>query len=158
VAQRGADIAASPLGPVSGPRYSVTPDQARHLAGAYGDKAFDVLELVKWSNGALAAPLAPGLPVIEAEVVHAARQEYAASVEDFLMRRTRLAFLDAAAAEAAAPRVAELMAGELGWGTRRRRAEAAAAVRALRREFAIPAPAEKGDEAAGESKGTAAAA
>ncbi|GBF94204.1 glycerol-3-phosphate dehydrogenase mitochondrial-like [Raphidocelis subcapitata] len=158
VAQRGADIAASPLGMAPGPRHSVTPDQARRLASAYGDRAFDVLELVKWSDGALAAPLAPGLPVIEAEVVHAVRQEYAASVEDFLMRRTRLAFLDAAAAEAAAPRVAELMAGELGWGTRRRRAEAAAAVRALRQQFAIPPPAEKEGAAGGESKGTAAAA
>lgn len=34
-------------------------------------------------------------------------QEYCASAEDFLARRTRLAFLDAAAALQALPRVSE---------------------------------------------------
>ena len=38
----------------------------------------------------------------------------ARNVEDILARRLRLLFLDAAAALRAAPRVAELMAGELG--------------------------------------------
>lgn len=36
--------------------------------------------------------------------------------------------------------VAELMAGELGWGTRKRRQQASAAVKALRREFTTPPP------------------
>jgi glycerol-3-phosphate dehydrogenase len=44
----------------------------------------------------------------------AARYEYARSVEDALARRARLLFLDARAAAAAAPRVAELLAEELG--------------------------------------------
>jgi len=52
-----------------------------------------------------------------------------------------MAFLDAAACEAAVPRVAELMAQELGWGSRKRRNEAAAAVRALRSEFSTLAAA-----------------
>ncbi len=76
VAQRGGDItaavAAAPAS--SAPRFAVLPDQARHLAAAYGDRAFDVLELVKWSGGALAAQLAAGLPYIEAEVVYCCRQ------------------------------------------------------------------------------------
>jgi glycerol-3-phosphate dehydrogenase len=38
----------------------------------------------------------------------------ARSVEDVLARRTRALFLDADAAVAAAPKVAELLAGELG--------------------------------------------
>ena len=47
-----------------------------------------------------------------------------------LSRRTRLAFLDSAAALASVPRVAELLAGELHWSAaQRRREEAAAAAR-----------------------------
>jgi glycerol-3-phosphate dehydrogenase len=45
-----------------------------------------------------------------------------------LARRTRLAMLDAAAARAAAPRVAEILAEELGWDAARTAAEAEAAV------------------------------
>ncbi|QHI99209.1 FAD-dependent oxidoreductase [Xylophilus rhododendri] len=54
--------------------------------------------------------LAPGLS--EAMVRFAARYEYARSVEDVLARRSRLLFLDAAAAAAVAPRVAQLLAEE----------------------------------------------
>jgi glycerol-3-phosphate dehydrogenase len=62
---------------------------------------------------ALAAPLHPALPYTGAEVVWAARSEMARSVEDALARRTRALFLNARAAVSAAPRVAELLAGEL---------------------------------------------
>jgi glycerol-3-phosphate dehydrogenase len=47
-------------------------------------------------------------------VVWAVRQEFARTVEDVLARRTRALFLDAAASISMAPRVAELMAAELG--------------------------------------------
>eukprot|EP00878_Enallax_costatus_P012574 GHUV01013132.1.p1 GENE.GHUV01013132.1~~GHUV01013132.1.p1 ORF type:complete len:476 (+),score=131.45 GHUV01013132.1:351-1778(+) len=80
-----------------------SPATARHLASAYGDQAHEVLELA--ADEHLAGLLVPGHPYIEAEVVHACRSEYCASVEDFLARRTRLAFLDSKAAEAAIPRV-----------------------------------------------------
>jgi glycerol-3-phosphate dehydrogenase len=116
VAQRAADLAAALPAPAAAPpRPAVTAEAARHLAAAYGDRAFDLLELVKWSDGALAAPLAPGLPYIEAEVVYAVRQEYCASVEDFVARRTRMAFLDAAACEVAVPRVSRARGPAGGW-------------------------------------------
>jgi glycerol-3-phosphate dehydrogenase len=54
------------------------------------------------------------LPALAAEVVFAAREEMARSVEDVLARRTRMLFLNAKAALAAAPRAAELLARELG--------------------------------------------
>jgi glycerol-3-phosphate dehydrogenase len=44
----------------------------------------------------------------------AARHEYARTVEDVLARRSRLLFLDARAAGAAAPAVAAVLADELG--------------------------------------------
>jgi len=58
--------------------------------------------------------LAPGLS--EAMVRFAARHEYARSVEDVLARRSRLLFLDARLAAEVAPRVAALLAEELGEG------------------------------------------
>ncbi len=56
--------------------------------------------------------LAPGLS--EAMVRFAVRFEYARTVEDVLARRSRLLFLDARAAAAVAPVVAELLQDEVG--------------------------------------------
>ncbi|HEY9881927.1 MAG TPA: glycerol-3-phosphate dehydrogenase/oxidase [Leptolyngbyaceae cyanobacterium] len=58
--------------------------------------------------------LHPRLPYWEAEVRWAVRYELARTVEDVLARRTRALLLDAAASCEAAPRVAEIMAEELG--------------------------------------------
>ncbi|MCR6660128.1 MAG: glycerol-3-phosphate dehydrogenase/oxidase [Asticcacaulis sp.] len=58
--------------------------------------------------------LNPHLPYTEAEVRWAARFEQARSVEDVLARRLRALFLDAAESLAMAPRVAEILAEELG--------------------------------------------
>lgn len=54
------------------------------------------------------------LPYTEAEVIWGVRHELAQTVEDILARRTRALFLNACAARDMAPRVAALMAGELG--------------------------------------------
>ena len=56
--------------------------------------------------------LAPGLS--EAMVRFAVRHEYARTVEDVLARRSRLLFLDARMAASVAPRVAAIVAEELG--------------------------------------------
>ncbi|HVZ57492.1 MAG TPA: glycerol-3-phosphate dehydrogenase/oxidase [Chitinophagaceae bacterium] len=58
--------------------------------------------------------LHPDLPYLEAEIVWAARRELCMTVEDALARRTRALLLDARAARDAAPRVAGLLARELG--------------------------------------------
>ncbi len=59
-------------------------------------------------------PLHPRLPYHTGEVVWAARYEMARTVEDVLSRRTRALLLDARASLEAAPKVAELLAEELG--------------------------------------------
>jgi len=79
----------------------------------YGGDAPAMRELIRETAG-FAAKLHPDLPYCEAEVVWSARREMARTVEDVLARRTRALFLNAKAAIAAAPRVAELMARELG--------------------------------------------
>jgi glycerol-3-phosphate dehydrogenase len=84
------------------------------LAG-YGSDAAPIQALARSSPG-LGAALHPRLPHLAAEVVWAVRQEMARSVEDVLARRTRALLLDARASVEAAPRVAELLAAELGRG------------------------------------------
>jgi glycerol-3-phosphate dehydrogenase len=55
-----------------------------------------------------AAPVSPGTEITAAEIVWAIRNEGALDVADVLERRTRLSLIPADA-EAAAPRVAELV-------------------------------------------------
>jgi glycerol-3-phosphate dehydrogenase len=97
------------------------PDVSRHLATSYGDRAMAVASLASFAG--LEKRLHPNVPVIEAEVVYAARAEFCRSASDFLARRSRMAFLDVQASEMATNRVVELLAKELKWGWRRRRAE-----------------------------------
>jgi glycerol-3-phosphate dehydrogenase len=78
----------------------------------YGGDAVKVRALVD-ANPDLSAQMHPDLPYVAAEVVWATRHEMARCVEDVLARRTRALFLNARAAMAMAPRVAELMAREL---------------------------------------------
>jgi glycerol-3-phosphate dehydrogenase len=59
--------------------------------------------------------LHPALPYFNAEVIYHVRHEMARTVEDVLARRTRALFLDIAASIAVAPKVARMMATELGY-------------------------------------------
>jgi glycerol-3-phosphate dehydrogenase len=79
----------------------------------YGTDALAIRELVG-KDSTLGQALDAELPYIAAEVVWAAREEMARSVEDILARRTRALFLNAKAALRMAPRVAALLAQELG--------------------------------------------
>jgi glycerol-3-phosphate dehydrogenase len=82
--------------------------------GVYGSDAYEIRKLIE-ANPGLSEPLHAALPYVKAEVVWAARHEMARTVEDVLARRTRALFLNARAALAMAPAVADLMAAELGW-------------------------------------------
>jgi glycerol-3-phosphate dehydrogenase len=88
------------------------PDTFGDLA-VYGSDAPRIRDLAR-SDPSHAGRLDPALPTTGAEVVWAARHEMARTVEDALARRSRALFLDARAAIRMAPRVAELMARELG--------------------------------------------
>ena len=78
----------------------------------YGSDAEAIRELAR--DPKLAAQLHPALPYIAAEVVWAAREEMARTVEDVLARHMRALFLNANAAMAMAEPVARLLAAELG--------------------------------------------
>ena len=79
----------------------------------YGADAPAIREIAA-ADPELANKIHPDLPYIGAEVVWAVREEMARTVEDVLARRTRALLLGARPSIAAAPRVAELMARELG--------------------------------------------
>lgn len=78
----------------------------------YGSDAEAIQTLAQ--DQLLASPLHEALPYMAAEVVWAARNEMARTVEDVLARRTRALFLNARAASDMAEPVASLLASELG--------------------------------------------
>jgi glycerol-3-phosphate dehydrogenase len=99
------------------------------LAARYGYGAHEVLALIA-EREELSQPIVPGLPDLLAEVVIAARREQARSVGDVLLRRTRLGLIAArelvgegATLTPSVGRVADVLAGELGWGPERTVAE-----------------------------------
>jgi glycerol-3-phosphate dehydrogenase len=79
----------------------------------YGSDAEHLRRLVE-ERPELDEKLHERLPLRAVQVVWAARQEMARTVEDVLARRTRCLLLNAAASLEAAPRVAALLAAELG--------------------------------------------
>jgi glycerol-3-phosphate dehydrogenase len=79
----------------------------------YGTDAAAIRDIIG-ADAALGQPLDAELPYCAAEVIWAAREEMARTVEDILARRTRALFLNARAAIRMAPRVAGLLARELG--------------------------------------------
>jgi len=107
-------------------RFGLETDVARHLAATYGDRAWSVCSIAeptgrRWPvHGKRIDPL---YPYIEAEVRYACRSEYAATVADFVARRSRLSFLNAEATVESLPRIIDLMGEELGWDKKRKEKE-----------------------------------
>tara|TARA_R110002096_G_scaffold13569_2_gene47795 strand:+ start:2644 stop:4215 length:1572 start_codon:yes stop_codon:yes gene_type:complete len=86
-------------------------DKSQHLY-IYGSDQKGIKALVKESPE-LGEKLHPRLEFTKAEVVWAARNEMARTIEDVLARRVRILFLDAKAAIEIAPMVAIILAKEL---------------------------------------------
>ena len=78
----------------------------------YGSDKEAVLELA--SQNGTGDTISTSLNIINAQVVWAVRNEMARTVEDFLARRTRCQLLDAKESIKMAPKVAQIMAKELG--------------------------------------------
>ncbi|MBI1337187.1 MAG: FAD-dependent oxidoreductase [Phycisphaera sp.] len=79
----------------------------------YGSESAEIDHLARTQPG-MNERLHPALPTVAAQVVWAVRHEMARTVEDVLARRTRALFLNARAAIEMAPRVAGILADELG--------------------------------------------
>ncbi|MGH8045809.1 MAG: FAD-dependent oxidoreductase [Chthoniobacterales bacterium] len=92
-----------------------TLDHAAFIGGLNESKCVtETLSLHDAGESGPSEPLHSDFCETEADIRRAAREEMARNVEDALARRSRMLFLDAQAAIDCAPRVAELMATELG--------------------------------------------
>jgi glycerol-3-phosphate dehydrogenase len=99
----------------------------------YGSDAPAILDLMR-ANPKYNEKIHPGLSVRVGEILWAVRLECARTVEDFLARRSRSLLLNARAAAEAAPKVADVMAKELGRG-RKWKKEQVASFQALSRIY-----------------------
>jgi len=86
----------------------------QHLLDRYGSLISEVLEIIE-SDPTMGERLIPDLPYIKAEIVHAASHEGALSVEDVLLRRTRISFEASDGGLSVADEVAQLIRKVLAW-------------------------------------------
>ncbi|MFC5928203.1 glycerol-3-phosphate dehydrogenase/oxidase [Cryobacterium melibiosiphilum] len=88
--------------------------RVEHLLNRYGTLTDELLDLIR-ADASLAEPLPGADDYIAAEVVYAASHEGALHLDDVLARRTRISIEAWDRGVSAAPVVAKLMAGVLGW-------------------------------------------
>ena len=105
--------------------FGVGAPAAERIIRTYGGRWIEVLGPIR-ENPALAEPVGGSPPLLKAEVQFAIRNEMAANVEDFMVRRSGLNWLAACTLRAAAPAVADIFARELGWTDAQREASLAA--------------------------------
>jgi glycerol-3-phosphate dehydrogenase len=98
-------------------------DTIPHLIGAYGSRYRDVMDLAAdrpdWRTR-----VAPGSPVIGAELILAARKEMAPALADIVIRRTPLGALGYPG-DSAVERAATIVGTDLRWSEERKREEMA---------------------------------
>jgi len=85
-----------------------------HLLGRYGTLIDELLELIA-ADPALGEPLEGAEDYLRVEAVYACTNEGARHLDDVLARRTRISIETWDRGVRAAPAVADLMAGVLGW-------------------------------------------
>jgi glycerol-3-phosphate dehydrogenase len=114
------------------------PDAAARLVARHGTEAPAVAALAQELD--LARPLVPGRPFLEGEVAWAVRNELASSVDDVMSRRLRLSPELGERRAAVAPRVAAIMATELGWSEARCEHERDDYLASAAKEYGVPPP------------------
>ncbi|MBE0677045.1 MAG: glycerol-3-phosphate dehydrogenase/oxidase [Bacteroidales bacterium] len=100
--------------PKSG-RGPAIPHHPENRLTLYGQAGAEAIADLIGSDPSMAETIAPGLPYTIAEILWIIRNEMPCRLDDILSRRTRSLILDARASIEAAPRVAQLMARELGY-------------------------------------------
>jgi glycerol-3-phosphate dehydrogenase len=105
-----------------------------HLLGRYGTESAAVLALAE-GRPELLEPAIAGLPYTRAELVYAAREEMAQTLDDVLARRTRAVIQRAQATMAAAHAAAALIAPDMGWDERTATNQAAQFIETCQKEL-----------------------
>lgn len=91
-----------------------------HLLNRYGSLISEIIEIIS-ENPKMSERIIPDLPYIKAEILHAASHEGALSVEDVLLRRTRISFEASDSGLSASNEVAEIIGTVLNWSAADRR-------------------------------------
>ncbi len=115
-------------------RYDWGEDVTARLS-QYGGEADALLQLIA-QDESLARILVPELPYVMAEVAYACQSEMAMTLADVLARRLHLSFEDWSRGVQAAPAVAQVMAGKLGWNAAETAAQVAQYTSATEQEMA----------------------
>ena len=102
-------------------KYSISEATVTHLLDRYGSLIEEILEIID-ADSSMAQRLIPELPYIKAEILHAVTHEGALSVEDVLLRRTRISFEAFDGGVDVASDVAKIIGAQLGWGAKERSA------------------------------------
>jgi glycerol-3-phosphate dehydrogenase len=102
-------------------KYSIPEATVTHLLNRYGSLIEEILEIID-ADSLMAERLIPDLPYIKAEILHSVTHEGALSVEDVLLRRTRISFEDFYSGSEVADEVARIIAPHLGWDSKERSA------------------------------------
>jgi glycerol-3-phosphate dehydrogenase len=123
-----------------------------HLLQRYGSCVDEVLELIA-ADPSLGEPIPAATDYLRAEAVYAVTHEGALHVEDVLRRRLRASMEEWDQGAAAAPEIAALIAGPLGWDEERTEREADHYVRQVEAERR--ARTEQDDAAAAAARGKA---
>jgi glycerol-3-phosphate dehydrogenase len=132
----------APVDPDALPRVDgVAGSSYASLAGRYGHAAHELLRLAAQDQGA-GQSIVPGHPDLLVEASYAAVREQARTVGDVLFRRTRLGLLASpellAPGADGPPRVARVMAAELGWDEPRIAVELERFAEEARTEYLAP--------------------
>lgn len=117
-------------------RYRLAATLAERLVSRHGTHALDVAR--DSVRAGLLRPLGTATDYLEGEVLWAARQEWALSVDDVLSRRTRLAIEARDHGQSVAERVAEILGDVLGWSSAQRQVAVAEYRRQSQREYGVP--------------------
>jgi glycerol-3-phosphate dehydrogenase len=101
--------------------YSISEATVTHLLDRYGSLIEEILEIIS-ADSSMAERIIPELPYLKAEILHAVTHEGALSVEDVLLRRTRISFEAFDGGADVAAEVAKIIGDELSWGAKERNA------------------------------------
>jgi glycerol-3-phosphate dehydrogenase len=121
--------------------WQIDEEAAKRLVTVHGTEHVRVLSHAVREPDLL-EPLGPGCPVLAVEAVHAARQEMAVTLEDFLRRRSDLMLFGEEGARALADEAARLMGRVLGWSRKETSCQLVAYWEAVARMMAFRSQAE----------------
>jgi glycerol-3-phosphate dehydrogenase len=129
--------------------WQIPEEAAKRLVSVYGTEHVRVLSHAVREPDLL-KPLGRGCPVLAVEATHAARQEMAVTLEDFLRRRADLMLFGEEAGRAVTGEAARLMGRVLGWSRKETDRQRVAYREAVARMMAFRSQAET---SAGEAEG-----